>query len=327
MEIVISVCGMCNFSHYRCGFVRIDLYFRIIKINIKNMKNLTKFFILFLTVVISSCSSSDDSNNNQISQEDSFNLAYENSNVAINEWEAYRVEDRIAVIGSADDGKTFLIEFNVHGDFTEAGIYSVTDYEFPSSVSWPYFKSNYFNFELVGVDEVNNKVAVNFSGNLYEDEYDPSSTTHFVEGSFNVSYTVTTSNFSELEVYAKINGEDWYSTTSDQSGGFFDGSNISLSYYSDDEYSISFVMNHDVTQVGMYLFDPNSAVNKVALHKYDPINNTFIEYTASGIFNITEKNVGMQTTQIIGTYELTATDGSEVIEISEGSVNLVYYNY
>ena len=126
---------------------------------------------------------------------------------------------------------------------------------------------------------------------------------------------------------AKINGSDWYATDADQSGGFFFGSDIELNNFSDDEYFIGFVMNDENTIVAEYNFNENSTVDRISFSKYDPSTNGFIEYETSGIFNISEKNVGLQFTQIIGTYSLTATNGTEVIQVTEGQVNTVYQNY
>ena len=290
------------------------------------MKYLLKILVVLITITTIGCSSSDDSNDPQ-QVENTFTYNYEGVNIPITSIQAIKVENTIAVTGLSDQGKAFAIEFNKFGDLSSANSYSVTDFSFPLSISFAYFKSNYFNFELLEVDEINKRVSVSFSGNLYEDEYDINSTTHTVQGSFNVSYTEQTPQVSGLEVFAKLNGVDWYSTTGSQSGGFFSGSDIELNRYSDDEYFIGLSMNHDNTTAQSYDFASNAIVNKVTFKKYDPSTNDFIDYETSGIFNITEKTVGLQITQVVGTFSLTATNGSEVINITQGRFNQLYSSY
>jgi len=292
-----------------------------------NMKNFKRVFVLLVSVLAIGCSPSDDIESKEVPASDSFVYSYDNEEVSISSWNAVKVENTLLVTGSAEDGRKFAIEFNKFGNLSSANSYSTTDFGFPLTNSFEYFKSNYFDFELVGIDEVNKRVSVNFSGDLYEDNYDINSTTHFVQGSFNVSYSEQEPQIAGLEVSAKINGKDWYATDGNQSGGFFSGSDIELYMISDDEYFISFAMNHDNTTALEYNFDENSTVNKVAFSEYDPATDEIVEYQTSGTFNITEKNEGLQITQIIGTYNLTARNGSNVIEVTQGKVNLAYFNY
>ena len=152
------------------------------------MTQISRLILFISLIVLSGCSSSDDSGNIVVPNTDSFAYSYDSEIVNISSWQAIKVENRIVVTGSADDGRVFATEFNKFGNLSSANSYSISDFKFPTSISFEYFKSNYFNFELVDIDEINKRVSVVFSGNLYEDDYDINSTTHFVEGSFSVGY-------------------------------------------------------------------------------------------------------------------------------------------
>jgi hypothetical protein len=286
------------------------------------MKTFKFLNILFILLLVSSCSTNNE-DSNQISDEDSFEYKYEGGNAEIKSWTAVKSENDLVVSGMTDDGKVFAIGFNKFGNLAVADSYSATDYNFPSSTSFEYFKSNYFNFELVGIDESNKRVSVKFSGNLYEDNYDLDSTSHYIEGSFNLGYTEVTPQISGLEVSATIEGNDWYSTDSDLSGGLV-GSPVSINHFSDDAFIISYVIIPGNVTSGVYNFDMNSTENKMTFLKYDPNTNNFIIYETTGVFNITEHNVGFGLTQIKGTFSFTATKGSEVIQVKNGTINDVY---
>lgn len=285
-------------------------------------------YLLIALFILNSCSSDSDGNGGaQIPTEDTFSYFYEDQEKTINNWQAIRVEDRIAVTATATTGEVFAIEFNIYGDLSSANSYSVTDFEFPLSISYTFFKSNFFDFNLIALDEVNNRVSVEFSGDLYEDNFDLDSTAHFVEGSFTVTYTVQSPQIPGVGVNAEVNGANWYATDGFQSGGFFFGSNIELIAFSDDEYFIGIETNGNDTVIGDYSFDETSTVNRVIFYKYDLELDDLVPYECSGNLNLTEKNVGLQQTQIIGTFDITASNGSETIQVNNGNFNMLYNNY
>ncbi|WP_237274736.1 hypothetical protein [Tenacibaculum ovolyticum] len=286
------------------------------------MKNLLYCVIL---IVIFGCSSSDDPTG---SSKDSFEYMYKNEKITIDTWTAFKIEDGIIVTGSSSiNEQSFTIQFNKYGNLNSANSYPLGNFNIPLSISYEYYKSNFFNFELLNIDESNNRVSAVFSGNLYEDEHDLDSEKHFVEGAFNISYIDKEPNYPGLKVYAEIEGKDWYSVDSDSEGGFFSGSDIHLNQFSDDEYQITFILNHDNTSTGNYAFDLNSQVNKVVLSKFDKDGLTVTEYETEGNFNLLEKNIGAAVTQLIGNYDLIAKKGNEIIRVTNGTFNTVYSNY
>ncbi|GGD21474.1 hypothetical protein [Hyunsoonleella pacifica] len=289
------------------------------------MKILNALSTLFLFLFIVSCSS--DSDSNEIDNKDSFLYKFENQDVNISNWTALRSENTMEVLGTTDNGDSFGVQFNVYGNLGSATALANESGSggFPNSYwAFEYFKSNYFNFELIGIDEANKRVAAKFSGNLYEDEYDIDSETRYAEGSFNVEYREIMPQISGLEVSAVVDGNNWYATSSSSSGGFA-GSPRSYNHYSDNAYSISYVIIYgDVDSIGSFQFDENSTYNKISFSRYDPSTGEFIEYKTSGIFKIDEHLTGFGINQIKGSFSLTAVNGNETIEITDGYINDVY---
>lgn len=289
------------------------------------MKVLKTISALVLLLFIISCSS-DGSDSDEISNKDSFNYKYENESVNINSWQAVKSENTIAISGTGDAGEVVFFQFNVFGNLSSVTVLTgeTDDVGFQKSYySYEYFKSNYFNFDLVGIDEANKRVSVKFSGDLYEEEYDIDSESRNIEGSFNVKYTEVTPQISGLEVSAKINGDSWYSTSTFLSAGS-STSPLSLIHYSDDENFISYTIYPNEVNTGTYQFDQNSTVYKIDFSQYDPITNDFINYETTGVFTIDEYNVGFGISQIKGTFSLIAKNEDEVITITEGKINDVY---
>jgi len=288
------------------------------------MKTFNFIYAFFMLLIVVSCSSEGG---NEISNDDSFVYVYDDSNISITSWEAQRVEDTFVIIGQADDGQSFAIEFNAFGNLSSANSYSSQDFNFPLSLTYTYFSSNYFDFQIVGIDESNKRVSVTFNGNLYEDEYDLDSQSHTVEGSFNVEYIDNPSTGVISTMSAELDGDNWYSVSGQQTGGFFSGSNIELSRFNDDEFMISVIINDDNTEVGDYNFTSNATVNKVAFLEYNTATNDFEEYETIGTLNLVEKNVGIQFTQVKGTFSLTAVNGSNSVSVENGDFSIYYQNY
>ncbi len=288
------------------------------------MKFLKTLTILFFTISIISCSTDEDSDG--ISNKDSFEYKHENEDVKIVNWRAVKSENTIEVIGNSEKGESFSVRFNVYGNLSAATV--ITDEKDSDGFTkaywaYEYFKSNYFNFELLGLDETNKRVSVKFSGDLYEDQYDIDSETNYVEGSFNVGYTEVTPQILGLEVSAVIDGDKWYSTSSTSSGGL-SGSPRSYEHYSDNAYNLSYVIINNSFETGTFQFDSNTSYNKITFSRYDPNTDGFIGYETSGVFTISEHIQGFGINQIKGTFSLTAVNGNETIQITDGVINDIY---
>lgn len=292
------------------------------------MKFIRLFAILLVISVISSCSSDDTSSNSN--SKESFTYKLNNVNIPIISWTALRTENFIEVLGVASDGSSIYVSFDKFGNFERVGSTSPINSSIPWRDSFYEFSSNYFNFELVAIDETSKTVKVNFSGKLYEDMFDLSSSSSMVEGNFNVKYVDQPApEVPGLGTSLKINGTAWNSIKESQTDGFFSGSNITLVAQNDDAYSFALTINHNNTQKGTFNFTPSSTVNKVVLSKYDPATNLYVDYTGTGTLVITDKIVGSQNTLIKGTYVFTAKDPktNNSITITEGAFKTIYENY
>ncbi len=301
------------------------IYLKNFKTN--KMKKFKAIFLLTIVSILTSCSSDNDSSSSSTSE--NFNFKYDNQQINVTEWEALRSENTIAVTGYGENGVTVSFEFNDNGDIGEVNTYSVSSFDFPDSQAQKYYTNESFNFELVSLNDDNKTVKVNFSGKVYEDAYDLTSTSVNIEGSFLVKYTVITPQVSGLNHSAKIDGANWYSSTSDQSGGFFSGEDITLDSYNGGVYKLGVTINHDNTTTGAYSFTSASSTNKVVLSKYNTSLDYFEEFECTGSVNITSKEVGSQLTVISGTYSFTAVnlETNAQVVVTAGAFKDVYSNY
>ena len=294
----------------------------------KNLKSQISIVCLIALLIVGFSSCSNDGEDSSNSSE-FFTFVYEGEAITITSWEGIKVENTIGVIGTADNGINIALEFNKFGNLGYAAVYSTQDPNFEYSESYNYYKSYFFNFELLSFDEDNKRVEVNFSGDLYEDEYDITSATHDVEGNFNVSYTESNFPIEGVGLYAKINGVDWYQSDSDQTGGFLSGSNVYLNNFNDGPYTFSIEVNHDLSVPGSYNFDGSSTVNRVLFYEFDPITHQDIAYETVGTFVLSEKEVSSLITVISGSFNFVATNPitNNTITITNGLYKEVYNNY
>lgn len=291
------------------------------------MKNFKFIFLITLSIVLGSCSSDDDSSPSSSSEYFNYKIAGET--ISVTQWEANRSENTIEVLGRGSNGKAIYFIFNAQGNIGRVETYSSTDFSVPDRNAQAYYTNESFNFNLASIDAANKTVKVTFSGKVYEDEYDLTSDFVQVEGDFQVKYNDVTPEVSGLGVYAKIAGEDWYSSNGDQSGGFFSGSDLTLDSYNGGVYRIGITINHSTTNTGTFNFTPSSTKNKVVLSKYNTALNYFEEFNCTGSLVITSKQVGAQMTIISGTYSFTAVDPetNASITVSNGTFKENYSKY
>lgn len=290
------------------------------------MKKIKIILFIAVTAILGSCSSDSDSSS---SSNEYFNYKIDGETVSVSEWIAVRSENTIEVAGQGSNGKTIIFEFNSNGNIGSVTTYSSSDFSIPDRNAQAYYTNESFDFNLVSINENDKTVKVTFSGKVFEDEYDLSSEFVLVEGDFQVKYTDVTPQVSGLGVYAKIAGNDFYSSSEDQSGGFFSGENITLDSYDGDVFRIGVTSNHDDTTTGTTSFTPSSSTNKVVLSKYNTTLDYFEEYNCTGTLNITNKEVGSQLTIISGTFSFTAVnpDTGAQTQVTNGTFKQVYSNY
>lgn len=279
-----------------------------------------KIVALFLTtLIIASCSNNDYAPITSENNIDYFNFSKENQNIVVGTWQAYRTENNIEVSGNAADGTQIYCSFNKYRNIIRIGT-TPASANFGSKYNYHLFSSNYFNFSLASLDEINKRVTVTFSGKIYENEYNLTSASNDIKGSFSVKYTDVVPANPGLETFAKINGTDFHSAT----GGLTATNNTNLELYYDNgsQYRISVFINLNSTTVGSYNFTPNSLNNKVVLSKYNTSTHNFEEFGCTGNLNITEKTTTFGYTNIVSTFNFFAVSqsGGPTIQVTNGTM-------
>lgn len=297
------------------------------------MKTL-KTAVLFLFVsLMASCSSDDgepvDNGNNPITGDDYFEYTIDGEEQDMTSWVAQRSENSLAVSATSASGRIVELEFNKWGNVGDVMTLG-DDFDIPWRHNYHYNRGETFDFELVSIDEQNKKVKVNFSGKVYDEEYDNTSDFSTIEGSFIVTYQEVQPQVAGLGVSATVDGNAWHDSDSDQSGGFFSGEDLTINVSSDNKYTLGIVTNHDNTEEGSYTFGPEEASNKMKLFVYNTETEMEEEWiTTSGTMEITEKTVGFQFTVLAGTFSFTAEnpETGESVTITNGTFKYPYSNY
>ncbi|MEL1245646.1 hypothetical protein AAEO56_15335 [Flavobacterium sp. DGU11] len=289
----------------------------------KKLKN--ALFVLFVGLAASCSSDSDTPVNNPITGDDYFNYTIDGVEQDITQITAVRSGNMFEVVGTAASGRVVDVQFNKWGDVGDVQTLA-NDFNIPWRTTYHYFKSNYFTFELVSIDEATKKVKVNFSGKVYDDEYILSDGFSVIEGSFQVTYTDVAPIISGLGVSATVAGQEWHDSDGDITGGWA-GEDMTLNASNDTKYTIGIVTNHDDTVVGNYSIGPNETSNKMKLFVYNTETDEEDEYiTVSGNMNVTTKTEGLQYTVIEGTFNFIAKnpDTNQTVTITGGSFKQAY---
>lgn len=290
------------------------------------MKYYKLILLVVLTTSLFSCSS--DSNDGDQTPTEYFNFTDDNQVMSVTAWQGYRSENTLLVKATTSSGNNIEFVFNAQGNLGNANTFT-TDFSVPSRHTQAYYSQESFNFELVSLNETNKTIEVNYSGKVYENEYDLTSAFVNISGSFLVKYVDVPPTVSGLWLNTKINNIDWYSSSEDQEGGFFFGEDIRLNFYNSDKNNIAIIINHNSTSVGTYAFTSSSTNNKAILSVYNTATDYHDDYNCSGTLTITEKTIGSQVTVLAGTFSFTATNptNSNQTQVTNGSFKTVYSNY
>ncbi|HEX8563656.1 MAG TPA: DUF6252 family protein [Flavobacterium sp.] len=290
------------------------------------MKKISFLALLFISALTISCSEEENSEpDNSVDENDYFNYTADGVDVPIESWTAVRSEHNFEVVGQTAEGGTLYFDFNAMGDLARATSTPPIESDLPWQDSFYEFTSHYFDFEIVAIDEVNKIIKVNYSGNLYEEEYDLNSASTMVEGSFNVHYIEVEPIIPGLGVKAQIDDQDWYSVKSSTTIIGID--DITVETNSDDAYKISLHFNDSDLTVGMYDFT-NGSTPEVILSKYDPATQTYTDYECTGTLVITDKSVDGVLPMITGTFSFTAfhPQNDTEIRVTNGVFKQFYSN-
>lgn len=287
------------------------------------MKTIKLFaFIAFSSLLAVSCSSDGDGGGS-VDATEYFNYTTDGVEKNITDWQAIRSEDEFEVMGTNDDGTSMYFNFDIHGNLGRAGSTPANDSPDPWMNSFMNFTSHYFNFDIVAIDEASQMIKVNYSGKLYEDEYDIDSPFSTVSGSFNVHYDMTAPMVPNMHFDAKIAGNDWYGINGSMSVYGF--SDVHLWQTSGDAWQFDLNINADNYTTGTFPFTASSTANRVVLSKYDTTTNEYVDYASAGTLTISEiTDYGWTGKILTGTFSLTATHGSETVQVTNGSFKTLY---
>ena len=271
------------------------------------MKNLKLICFLVLAFSIFSCSSDDDGGNSVPTA-----LTVNGNSVTLNNVFAQKSERTMSIYASGSDDSSIEIVFNQFGNLESV---TYDDAEFNSYYNYQYFKSNYFTFNIVSLNESTNKVKVTYSGTLYSDETNLDSESITISGSFDTEYVNQTPLLAGIGLSCKINGQDWHETD------FWDNgfSDVDRKYISDDENMIIMNLTDETIETGTYSFNNNSQ-NKIGFAKFNTTTKEYDFYQTTGTLTITSNTVVSGFVRIIeGTFSLTATNGSSSIQVTNGT--------
>jgi hypothetical protein len=274
---------------------------------------ITKFIsFLFVIATLASCSSSDSDGGSSAAS----SVVLDGTNLTITSASAQRSEDTFAITADVSDGTSVQILFNKQGNLEEFSYWEDVDTYF----NYQYYKSNYFTFNLISVNESTHKVKVSFSGTIYQDETDLNSTSKEVSGSFDLPYTVQTPMITGLGLHCKIAGNDWYETDMWDNGW----TDVDRKCISDDDNMMIIRFTDSSIAVGTYNFTTASG-NKIQLGKFDTTAHDYTEFNTSGTMTITANTEYFGFRVIEGTYSFTATNPSNAsnqVQVTNGAFKL-----
>jgi hypothetical protein len=271
------------------------------------MKNFKLICLLVLAIGVFSCSSDSDGENS-----DSAALTVNGNPVTLSNVFAQKSERTIAISAIGSNGSSIELLFNKFGDL-ESVLYDTENGD--SYYNYQYFKSNYFTFNIVSLNESTNRVKVNYNGTLYTNENDLDSGSITISGSFDTEYINQTPLITGTGLFCKIAGQDWYETD------FWDNgfSNVDRKFISDDDKMIVMNLSEETIGTGTYTFTNNSS-NKIGFAKFNTTTKEYDFYQTTGTLTITSNTIVSSFIRIIeGTFSLTATNSSGSIQVTNGT--------
>ncbi len=214
------------------------------------------------------------------------------------------------------------ILFDKYGNFIRAETNQTSEF----FASYPYFSSNYFNFELKSINIAKGKCVIDFSGPIYEDRYDMNSNSATLSGHLNLKvwFTQPGSDFNQNSgIFAQVDGKNWFSPTpvTYSADDYFKNS------YSvcDDEYRLVFNTSGTNTPIGQYDFTEATLHNCVKVEKFDTTTLSYKLWKTQGNMKITNKTQPYQYGYYMyGTFSLTASNpenSAETVHFKNGIFN------
>ncbi len=221
---------------------------------------------------------------------------------------------------STDAAFNLILIFTAQGKFV-SGRMNFSSYNFgnPIYTNFIHFPSNYFQVDTFILDEVNHKVKMNFTGNLYYNNQSLTSEAKNIHAEIDMEYSDNPLGSSpplainNVEQYcrANFNANPWearyeYSYSS---------------FTNEDEYKVEIKFANSPTP-GSYAFDPLSTTNYVRLSKFNPVTLVYDYYNTSGEVGYTYREFhGTNRYSFIGTFSFTAvnpTNPTDIIQVTNG---------
>lgn len=293
-------------------------------------------YLLVLSILIFSCSSDDDSAGNLPESTANFRMKVDGTDVPLVEGinfaqivkygngELMLLSVRFGATISNSLGVNSLgIYFDKHGIFHSAALNSQSDGDGGLSLNYKNyfnFPSNYFNFNLISIDETAKKIKGNFSGKLYLNEFNLDSESKDFEIDFDMEYEESTGTSGpQIVVYGveqycntKLNGIDWKAFRESPYGTF-------TSY---DPYKIE-IQFPQVATANSFNLSPGNAGNYLKFSKFNTVTRVYDYYDLSGSVAFSYREFhGSSNYSFIGTYSFTAVNPNnpaDIIQVTDGN--------
>ncbi len=219
--------------------------------------------------------------------------------------------------------RTVIITFDKYGNFISAGI----DKDFQYSENYPYFSSNYFDFEMMPINIAAGKCVIDFSGTVYENKYDMNSTPTTISGHFSLQSTMLEQGASgflyDKGLFANVDGKNWFSAN--MIGRTYDSGYYNCYYVSDDEFRLVFNVNGDVTPNGQHNFTASTIHDCIKVEKFNTTTLTYEPWDTQGSMTITGRIQPFDGGYYIdGSFSLTARNPAnpgEIVHFNNGVFN------
>lgn len=180
------------------------------------------------------------------------------------------------------------------------------------------FPSNYFQINVVSLDEANMRIKLTFTGNLYLNSLDFNSEALTISGDLDMKYTMNQGasigilvNGIEQYCSANFNNVLWKARCENQYSAFT----------APDPYKLEIHFASSAT-IGSYNFNPTSSDNYVKFSKFNTLTLSYDYYNTTGIVSYTYREFhGASKYSFIGTFNFTAVNpnnSSDIIQVTDG---------
>lgn len=222
-------------------------------------------------------------------------------------------------LNNTDSMLNMGLNFTKNGKFLSGTLF-FNSYNFfnPRYFNFIDFPSNFFNCTLLQLDEVNNRIKLNFDGKLYQNKNLITSDSRQISGQLNLPY-INNGTQADPLVY---NGIEQYCTANINSSSWFARFENSYSAFTDEgPYKIETHFVNSPTP-GNYNFNTSSTSNYLRFSKYNPITMAYDYYNVNGQVGYTYREYhGYTNYSFIGTFSFTATNPNnpaDIIQVTNG---------